>query len=325
MSPQPITMWHHSPFTTSLALAIVAALAFAGSPVLGHGDEPGVSNVQPASSSDPAIAEEGLSMLPVLASSELAAGPNRFLFSLADLDGALVASPEVSVGLDFYDVERETEMPTLATNARFLWTLEDVRGLYVADVEFPYGGRWGTRFEATFPDSTTRSVRIEYDVLDQSWTPAIGALAPIVDTPTAADAGGDLSRISTDTDPQPRFYEVSVADALGAGQPFVLVFATPAFCQSAGCGPLLEQVKTVAADNPELTFINVEPYVMDFRDGALQPSLDELGRLEAAPWTDAWRLLTEPYVVVVDDQGIVRAKFEGALSLVELSGAIAGL
>ncbi len=184
---------------------------------------------------------------------------------------------------------------------------------------------WGTRFEASFPDGTTRSVRIEYDVLDQSWTPVLGSKAPSVDTPAVSDVHGELPRVSTDPHPEPRLYETSVADTLAEGRPFVLVFATPAFCQSAACGPLLEVVKAVAAEHRTLTFINVEPYVMEFRDGALHPSLDELGRLQAAPWTDAWRLLTEPYVVVVDDLGIVRTESEGALSVDELSDAISVL
>jgi hypothetical protein len=57
----------------------------------------------------------------------------------------------------------------------------------------------------------------------------------------------------------------------GRQDPFVLVFATPAFCQSAICGPMLDTVKKVAADYPTLTFINVEPYKMAFIGGSLQP------------------------------------------------------
>ena len=38
----------------------------------------------------------------------------------------------------------------------------------------------------------------------------------------------------------PVFYQVSVHDALAAHKPFVLVFATPAFCTSRVCGPTLD-------------------------------------------------------------------------------------
>ena len=273
----------------------------------------------------PAPSDGGPSLLPILASSELAAGPNRFLFSLTDRESNLLAGPGVAVHLLFYDDDVDKDAVAFEADSRFLWAVEGVSGLYAANVEFPSDGRWGTRFEATFPDGSTQSVRADYDVLAEPQTPAIGEQAPSVDTPTAADVGGDLAQLSTDDDPEPRFYETSIADALAAGEPFVVAFATPAFCQSATCGPTLETVKAVAEDHPEVVFINVEPYVMAFNDGSLQPVLDADGRLQAAPWTEAWDLLTEPFVAVVDATGAVRAKFEGALAPDELQSAIEAL
>ena len=70
-----------------------------------------------------------------------------------------------------------------------------------------------------------------------------------------------------------RLYETSEDAALAAKKPFVLIFATPKFCQTATCGPTLDRLKPVAAAHPELTFINVEPYQLEFTNGALQPVL----------------------------------------------------
>jgi hypothetical protein len=273
----------------------------------------------------PAPSDGGPAMIPILVSSELAAGPNRFLFSVADRANNLLAAPDVTIDLLFYDVDESKDEVVFEAESRFLWALEDVRGLYAADITFPSDGRWGTRFNATFPDGSTQTVRADYDVLAEPITPAIGAPAPSVDTPTADDVGGDLAKLSSDRDPEPRFYETSIADALAAKEPFVVVFATPAFCETAMCGPILETVKAVAADHPDLTFINVEPYLMEMRDGSLQPILDATGELQPAAWTTAWNLLTEPYVAVVDGTGSVWAKFEGALAAEELSAAIEAL
>ena len=102
---------------------------------------------------------------------------------------------------------------------------------------------------------------------------AIGDPAPSVDTPTLADVGGDVSKISTDDQPVDAFYETSIADALTAKKPFVVVFATPAFCKTAQCGPTLDRVKPIAAAHPGVTFINVEPYQLQLVDGQLQPVL----------------------------------------------------
>ena len=273
----------------------------------------------------PDASSGGPRILPILASAEFAPGPNRFLFSLTDRDNKLLAAPDVGVRLAFYDMDVDKDAVAFEADARFMWAVEDVSGLYVASAPFTSGGRWGTRFWATFPDGRTETVRLEYDVLDESVTPGIGEPAPAADTPTSADVSGDLAAISTDPDPEPRFYDLSVSQALAAKEPFVVVFATPAFCESATCGPTLETVKAVAADNPDLTFIHAEPYIMETRGGSLQPVLNAEGHLQPAPWIQSWDLLTEPFVAIVDADGKVRAKFEGVVARDELDAAIGEL
>jgi len=271
----------------------------------------------------PVAAQDGPAIIPVLASSELARGPNRFLFGLTDRTGELVAAPDVAVRLEFFDSDDAPDTVAFESDARFLWAIEDVRGLYAADVDFPEAGRCGTLFHATCPDGTTETVRVYYDVWEEPSTPGIGAPAPAVDTPTAEDVDGDLPRISTDPEPDPRFYERSIAEAVEAGEPAIIAFVTPAFCQSATCGPTLEKVKAVAGAHPDgVSFVHVEPYVMAMRDGTLQPELSEEGWLQAAPWTEAYGLRTEPYVIVLDAEGLVRAKFEAAITTEELEAAL---
>ena len=96
---------------------------------------------------------------------------------------------------------------------------------------FPDAGRWGTRFTAILPDGSSKAVRADYDVVEAGSTVAIGAKAPSIATPTIASAGGDVRAVSSDKQPTEHFYRTSVDTALAAGKPFVLVFATPAFCR----------------------------------------------------------------------------------------------
>ena len=279
----------------------------------------------PATTLDAPTAEPqaGPDIIPILASSETSIGRNRFLFGLTDRAGELVAAPDVEVELLFYDVESDPDTVLFETDSRFLWAIEDERGLYAADVTYPSAGRWATRFNATFPDGTTETVRAEYTVRETTSTPGLGTAAPGVDTPTATDAEGELARISTDTDPLASLYERSLSEAVASGEPFVVAFVTPAFCQTATCGPTLDKVKDVATANPDVDFIHLEPYVMAFKDERLQPVLGEDGRLQAAEWTLEWGLLTEPFVAVVDSDGNVSAKFEGAITVEELEEALA--
>ena len=302
-----------------LALPLMAALLVAA---CGGSSS---SAAPPAGSPVSSASAGGPEILPILVNSEILKGPNRFLFSLTDRANKLIAAPDVKVHLRFYDVDTATDTVVFEADARFLWAIKDVQGLYVANVEFPDAGRWGTKFEATFPDGRAESVRADYDVRESGTTPPLGAKAPSVDTPTAADVGGDLAKLTTDQKPDPRFYETSIADALAAGEPFVVTFATPAFCQTRLCGPTLETVKDIAKVYPAVAFINVEPYKMKFENGSLQPELDANGQLQPADWTNTWGLQSEPYTFVVKADGTVAAKFEGVLSEDELRGALDAL
>ena len=115
-------------------------------------------------------------------------------------------------------------------------------GLYRAQVSFDSAGDWGLEVVTTEADGTSRSGRMVFSVQPTGTTPKVGDAAPASDTPTAQTAA-EIAQISTDTNPDPDFYRQSVAQALAAHEPFVLVFATPAFCVSATCGPTLDLVK----------------------------------------------------------------------------------
>ncbi len=180
-------------------------------------------------------------------------------------------------------------------------------------------------FTTVAPGSPDQTIPFSFDVKAKASAIQKGQPAPSVDTPTLADVGGDVTKISTDTNPDPAFYQTSVADALAAHKPFVLVFATPKFCQTKTCGPTLDKVKAVAAKHPDVTFINVEPYLLEDVDGQLQPKLDAKGNLQPAPATTAYGLLSEPFVFVVGGDGKVKASFELIFTPEEIDAALTGI
>ena len=166
----------------------------------------------------------------------------------------------------------------MTAEGEFVWTIKDERGMYVVNVDLPEAGTWGAEFTTTATDAagveTGEQSRMTFAVLDAPTAVAVGQKAPASKTPTAADVGGDVSKISTDPKPDPAFYQTSVADALAAHKPFMLVFATPKFCTSQQCGPTLDLSSRSPRHNPDVTFINVEPYQLQDVDGQLQPVLD---------------------------------------------------
>ncbi len=100
------------------------------------------------------------------------------------------------------------------------------------------------------------------------------------------------------------------ADALGK-KPVVLLFATPALCQSRTCGPVVDIAEQVRAENGKgVTFIQQEIF-QDNDPG--KPYRQQVL---------AWRLPTEPWAFVIDRRGRIAARFEGVFSVGELARAV---
>jgi hypothetical protein len=280
------------------------------------------------------LAEEGRSypgwppeasseLVPIPVSSELAVGENRFLLNLLDAQNQPLASPERDVEMTFYDLASDPATPSASLDAVYLPTAEGRPGLYRASpVSFPCWGEWGLEVVARENDGSQRSGRMIFPVRPTSTTPAIGGPAPASDNPTATSAD-EIAAISTDTEPDPDFYRTSVADALDEDSPFLVIFATPAFCRTLTCGPALDIVKSVASDfKGEVAFIHVEPYQLEQVNGNLQPVLSEQNEPIPIEAVLHWGLPSEPYIFVVDSGGEVTAKLEGVASAEEIETAL---
>jgi hypothetical protein len=281
--------------------------------------------VTPASSSGtPSNAPSGSSaaapFLPVPVTSFFRVGDNRIVFGLLDPAGQKeVSGPDRTLSIAYHGPSGQS---IAAAKQTFIWAIEGVRGVYVGRASFPTAGKWTADFTSQAPGSPPATVTFSLDVLDRSPVVSPGDQAPSIDTPTLADVGGDLAKISTDAKPEKRFYETSEADALAAHKPFVLIFATPKFCKTATCGPTLDKLKPVAAAHPEMTFINVEPYELTYENGGLQAKLDATNQLIPVPATNAFKLTSEPYVFVIGADGVVSAAFELVFSPDEIEAAI---
>jgi hypothetical protein len=251
----------------------------------------------------------------------LACGRTRLMFSFLDAENVPVASPDRTVDVQLFDLGADPASPVAEGKATFIWAIEPSVGVYVFDADLETAGTYGAQFTTALKDAPPETIRTGFDVQPTSSVVAVGEEAPASDTPTLADVGGDIARISTDSSPVKAFYETSIADAVAAGKPFVVAFATPKFCTSQQCGPTLDRLKPIAARHPDVTVINVEPYQLEFTDGQLQPLLTD-GQLTPTEATNEWRLPTEPWVFVVDKDGNVTASYMLIFSEEELEAAV---
>ena len=256
---------------------------------------------------------------PVLVSSQTAVGENRFLLSLLDKSSLPAAAPDVKVDLAFYDLGGTSREPAFRTGTTFAYTIPGERGVYIARASFPKPGEWGVDATVEKAGEKPVSVRARFSVVPKATTPAPGDPAPRSQTRTLSDVGGDLSRITTDSRPDPSLYQLSVASAVSAGKPFVLVFSTPKFCTSRVCGPTLDRVKETRGQFPSVEVIHVE--VVDPKD-PLEQSGPQKGNIKPVPAVREWGLPSEPWVFVVDGRGTVSAAFEGFVTPTELIDAV---
>jgi hypothetical protein len=274
-----------------------------------------------AASSAPSAAAQ-YSVLPVIVSSEQVVGTDRFVFSFIDAaTNAPAAAPTRTASVRAWPDAKGRSDATSGAGT-FLWAVPQVSGVYVTTLKFDMAGKWTAEFTTAAQGKAAETMPFTFDVQQHASTIQIGQQAPSVKTPTLADAGGNVAAISSDTNPDPAFYQVSEDTALAQHQPFVLVFATPKFCVSRACGPLLDQVKTTSTSYPGVTYINVEPYKLAYTDGQLQPVLDANGQLQPVEATQKFGLISEPWIFVVDRTGKVTASFEGVVGADELAAAI---
>jgi len=185
-------------------------------------------------------------------------------------------------------------------------------GLYVAGVRFERAGDWVAETTASSPRSQPQSRPLPFKVLQQGVVPAVGTPAPRSRNLTARDVP-DIGLIDTGVPPND-MHEVSIAQAIEAHRPALVIFATPAFCTSRICGPEVKIVETLEPRyRDRLAFIHVEIYE-NFRP---DPSKRRL-----TPTVREWHLESEPWVFLIDRQGMIAARFEGPTPASEIVPAI---
>jgi hypothetical protein len=181
--------------------------------------------------------------------------------------------------------------------------------VYVAHVRISRPGTYWLVAKPVGGDIQISGIR-DLEVRAHSATPAIGARAVPSRTPTLATA--PVADLTTRVPPDRALLRYSVAGSLRAHDPFVLVFATPRYCTSRTCGPVVDVVGSVRREfaKTAIRFIHVEIY----KDN--DPSKGE------NRWVRQWHLPTEPWIFLVGRDGRIKAKFEGALSRAELAAAV---
>jgi hypothetical protein len=183
---------------------------------------------------------------------------------------------------------------------------------WVVYPQLPHAGPWGLGLQITRTGSSATLSQFSIQVVDDVDSPALGETPPASRNRTLATEP-DIHKLTSGANPEPALYQMTVADAMASGRPTVVVFATPGFCTTRLCAPVVDSVAAVYHAYPnDANFIHLEVY----------KSFDPL---VGSDEMTAWRLTSEPWVFVLDHEGKVAARLSGPVSPRELTEALAPL
>ena len=260
------------------------------------------------------LARPGPDVALIQGTSDYATGPIRVTFLVIDSKSRSIERPHARIW-----VGRSLDAPPLVSTEAALEPI-GVPGKSEAatgGVSRIYAARFrlsqpGTYTLVAEPDGEKIQGFAKIRVARHPQAPAVGDRAIPSRTPTLASSHGDVAALTTASPPDLSLLRYSVADSIAAHAPFVLVFATPKFCTSRTCGPVVDVAHAVQRRfaGAGVRFIHVEVYADN--NPAQGPNR----------WFREWRLPSEPWVFLVGRDGRIKERFEGSVSEAELSAAV---
>ena len=271
----------------------------------------------PPSAALPSPTTTALSLRPVLGSSDLAIGPNRLVFALLDSQSAPITASSVEVKLAL--VKDDIPIPQSSLSAVFRPWPSGPGGVFTTNVVFTKAGTWVAELTPIDGRAAGELARMVIKVVEQSATPGIGSAAPRTVNLTARDVSS-LEELTSDLNPDPNLYSMTIAEALEQGKPLLVAFASPGFCSSATCGPQIGVIKEMRGNyNDRANFIHIEVF-SNPHEIPENPS-----KAIVAEAVNEWGLPSEPWSFLINGKGEIVAKFEGFASREELELALDAL
>ncbi len=206
--------------------------------------------------------------------------------------------------------EGDRSLPTITDPA-------DGRGVYAVEpITFPKAGFWRVTAHGSLGDGTAFSADAAFEVLDRPTVVGIGDEAPRSDNAVAGAPGVEPVAIDSRAAdgapiPDPELHTTSIADAIAAGNPALVVFSTPVYCVSRFCGPVTDMVRDLAATFADRAdFIHVEIY-KDFEAGIINPA--------AAEWLQGpTGDLREPWTFLIGADGRIAGSWDTLVTRAEI-------
>jgi hypothetical protein len=250
----------------------------------------------------------------IMASVDLYAGdPQRVALGLITADNHFVSFGQVDVSFSMVGsaAQPASPKPGPTASATFVPTYgtpvtahvpevtnpNEGRGIYEADdVTFDTAGFWVADVTADIEGLGRQTAQASFAVQDRPQLPAPGDPAMKTDSLTVDSKGVPKAAIdsraaNTGTIPDPELHGSTIAQAIRQGRPALVVFATPVFCVSRFCGPVVNMVEDLERRYTDrAVFIHVEIW-KDFDQKVANDAAIQWLQMPNGDMTEPWLFL----------------------------------
>jgi len=225
--------------------------------------------------------------------------------------------PGPTVTAEFMPVPGQTV--TTGDGPRLVDPAEGIGVYRAAGVRFDRAGRWQVKTTAVLEGEPVTATG-ELEVREVGQVPAPGEAAPRTENHLPGAAGVPVKAVDSRAEPDgsvpdPELHSRTVADAISAGRPTMVVISTPVYCESRFCGPVTDSVQALARRYGErMSFVHLEVW-RDFEEQQINKAAAEWIYRQGAEGAQ------EPWVFVIAADGTITDRYDNVASDAELADA----
>jgi len=278
-----------------------------------------------------------------VASYDLAADrPQRVMVGLVAPDGRVISYGTVTLSFSFLGRQQATGAPEPGPRAEatflpipgvqqpagpadgpVLTAASESRGVYVAEgVAFGRAGIWQVDVTAEIAGGETLEAASQFGVQEEPQVPAPGDTAPRTKNHLPGEEGVDLVSVDSAAGPagklpDPHLHRSTIAAAIAAGRPALVIFSTPVYCVSRFCGPVTAVIAQLAREHQgDAAFIHVEVW-KDFQGQVMNRA--------AADWIGdptQGEVVQEPWLFLIGRDGTILQRWDNVFDPLEVVEAL---
>ena len=247
----------------------------------------------------------------ILATDDLSTGTHRIGFLALGKTG-VVNVPILEISLYYFNPDSGLIELNSGIEASYKEWPYGSRGLYTLQFNFSNQGKHLLVANIPSENGFVEKAEVSFNINAQTIAPDVGQLAVKSDTKTY-NSVDNPSQLTTGSNYDQNLYKYTLAEAVKRKNPVIVVFASPAFCVNAVCGPQVETLSLLADKfATKADFIHVDLYENP------EKVQGDLSTAVISKAVKEWRLPSNEWTFIIDVNGTITARFQGFATFNEL-------